>query len=320
MSIDPMIPPRSNRKLRSVIDNLALLRVFVAVVETGNFSHTGQRLRVVPSTVSKHISALEKRLGGQLFVRSTQKLGVTELGLRLYDHALAILQDVEAAEIDISEYNSEPQGILKIAAGTVFAQRHLAPILIRFLEANPKVSLDVSLSTTSNHLISDGIDVAIRISDALDPGLIAVKLAPNIRLYCAAPAYLAREGTPARASDLARHNCLVVRGVAQSAQWPIKGETGATEFIAVSGNFVADNVDLLLQAVVAGVGIGHLPLFMVYDLLASGDLVEIFPDSRAVASHIYAVFPERRNMPLKTRAFIDHLKAEFRPPPPWAVL
>jgi DNA-binding transcriptional LysR family regulator len=318
MSYEPVLPRRPDGRPRSVIDNLSLLRAFVAVVEAGSFSEAGRRLRVVPSTVSKHISALESRLNGHLVVRSTKHLSVTELGQRFYEHCLAILRQVEEAELEIGEYNAEPQGLLKVSAATVFASRHLAPIFFRFLQKNPKVTLDTTLTTTSEDLVARGIDVAIRISNDLDLGLIALKLAANTRVYCAAPAYLERRGRPATGTELLTHNCLLVRGVAQSARWPIRNARGEIEHVTVSGNFVSDNGDVLRQMLLAGLGVGHLARFMVHEHLVAGDLVELFPDSRVVASHIYAVYPERRNMPLKTRAFLDHLRAEFSIPPPWA--
>jgi DNA-binding transcriptional LysR family regulator len=318
MSFDPVLPRRADGRPRSIIDNLSLLRAFVAVVESGSFSEAGRRLRVVPSTVSKHIAALEARLNGHLVVRSTKHLSITELGQRFYEHCRAILREVEEAELEIGEYNAEPQGLLKVSAATVFASRHLAPIFMRFLEKNPKVTLDTTLTTTSEDLVAHGIDVAIRISNDLDPGLIALKLAANTRVYCAAPAYLERRGRPTSGAELLTHNCLLVRGVAQSARWPIRNGRGEIEHVTVSGNFISDNGDVLRQMLLAGLGVGHLARFMVHDHLEAGDLVELFPDSRVVASHIYAVYPERRNLPLKVRTFLDHLRSEFRNPPPWA--
>jgi DNA-binding transcriptional LysR family regulator len=318
MSFDPKVARRIPGHQRSTIDNLALLRAFTAIVETGSLSEAGRRLQVVPSTVSKHLAALEARINGRLIVRSTKQLSVSELGRRFYEHCVAILQQVEAAELDIGEYNAEPQGVLKVSAATVFATRHLAPIFRRFLQKYPRVILDTALSTSSEDLVAHGIDVAIRISDDLDPGLVALKLASNTRVYCAAPAYLDRAGRPSSAADLLSHNCLVVRGVPQSARWPVRNDRGDVEHVTVSGSFISDNGDMLRQMLLEGLGIGHLARFMVHDHIKSGDLVELFPDSRVIASNIYAVYPERRNMPLKTRAFLDHLKSEFRNPPLWA--
>ena len=305
-------------RVRPLLDDLALLRAYVAVLESGSFTEAGRRLGVVPSTISKYIAALEKRLSGQLIVRSTKQLSATELGRRFYERCLSILHEVEQAEIEVGEYNAEPQGILKISAPTVFATNHMAPIFERFLARHPKVCLDVSLTTEQEDLIARGIDVAIRISNDLDPGLIALKLAPNTRIFCAAPSYLERCGTPETADDLLQHNCLVVQGVSQSARWQIRSPEGAEQSVVVSGNFVSNNGDLLRTALLAGLGIGHLARFMVHEHLERGELAELFPESRTIASHIYAVYPERRNMPLKTRAFLDFLKQEFRTPPPWA--
>ncbi|WP_231639152.1 LysR family transcriptional regulator [Sphingomonas profundi] len=301
-----------------MIDDLGALRAFVAVVEAGSFSAAGRRLRVVPSTISKHVAELESRVSGQLVIRSTKRLSITELGSRFYDRCLSILHEVEETENEIGEYNAEPQGLLRVSAATVFTTRHMTPILVRFLRKYPKVRLDISLSTSAEDIVADGIDVAIRISNNLDPGLIALKLAPNMRVYCAAPDYLARHGTPGSLADLAGHNCLVVRGVTQSARWPQRLADGSIEQVAVSGSFVSDNGDLVRQALLEGLGIGHLARFMVDEHIRSGELVELFPESREPASNIYAVYAKRKNLPLKTRAFLDHLRAEFATPPSWA--
>lgn len=309
--------PRSGSH-RSILNDLSNLRIFVAVVEGRSFTEAGRRLRIVPSTVSKHIAALETRIRGQLIIRSTQQLSVTELGRSFYEQCVNILQEVENAENLLGAYQAEPQGLLRVTAATVLATRHLTPILNSFLDRYPKVKLDLALTTVAEDLVADGIDVAIRISNNLDPNLVAVKLAPNIRVFCASPEYLAREGRPASVEDLTRHNCLVMRNVTQSAAWPMKLEDGSFKNIVVSGNFVTNNGDMLRQALLSGRGIGHLARFMVHDHIESGELVELFPESRTIASHIYVVFPKRRNLPLKTRAFVDHLRAEFRHAIPWA--
>ena len=303
---------------RSVIDNIAALRSFVAVIETGSFSEAGRRLRVVPSTISKHVSALESSVSGQLIIRSTKRLNITELGRRFYERALTILHEVEQAEIEIGEYNAEPQGVLKISAATVFATHHLGPIFRRFLDRHPKIKLDVQLSTIEEDLVASGLDVAIRISNQLDPGLIALKLAENMRVYCAAPSYLERYGTPESVLQLVDHNCLGVQGVSSSARWPRRNRDESIDWVAVSGNLVTNSGDLIRQALLSGLGIGHLARFMVHEHIESGELVELFPESRIVSSTIYAVYVERKNLPLKTRAFLNHLRMEFRVPPAWA--
>jgi DNA-binding transcriptional LysR family regulator len=303
---------------RSALDDLGALRVFVAVVDVGSLTEAAHRLSIMPSTVSKHLSGLEAKVSGQLIIRSTKQLHVTELGRRFYDRCLAILHEVEEAEIEIGHYNAEPQGILRISAAPVFASRHLMPVLTRFLARYPKVRLDLNLTNTEEDLIASGIDAAIRISNDLDASLFAVRLAPNVRVFCASPAYLEKQGCPASVAELVNHNCLVVRNVSQSATWPMRLPDGELKNVLVSGSFVCNSGDMLRQALLAGIGIGHLASFMVHDHLLSGELIELFPESRVIASHVYVVFPKKRNMPLKTRAFVDHLKSEFSVAPPWA--
>lgn len=306
------------RGYRSALDDLRALRVFVAVVETGSLTEAARRLSIAPSTVSKHVSALESRVRGQLIVRSTKTIHVTELGRRFNARCQSIIREVESAELEVGEYNAEPQGVLKVSAAPVFAVKHLAPVIARFLEKHPKVTVELELSNAEEDLVANGIDAAIRISSKLDDNLVAVKLAANVRVYCAAPSYLAKHGRPASVTDLVNHNCLIIQSVAQSAVWPMRREDGVIEQIAVRGTFRCNNGDMLRQALLQGMGIGHLARFMVHDHIASGDLVELFPESRVVASHIYVVFPSKRNMPLKTRAFVDHLRAEFQAPSAWA--
>ncbi|HVR90587.1 MAG TPA: LysR family transcriptional regulator [Novosphingobium sp.] len=303
---------------RFLIENLALLRAYVAVFELHSFSAAGRHLNVVPSTVSKHIAALEKQLSCQLVIRSTKTLSITEVGERFYKRCLAILHEVEEAEIEVGQYNSEPQGLLRVSAPTTLATHVLAPIFFRFKQRFPKVTLDLTLTPASQDLVASGTDVAIRISSGLDPSLIALKLAPNMRLYCASPEYLERCGTPATPGDLQHHECVVVKSIQQSASWPFRRDDGRTENIVVSGGLSADNVEMIARAVLAGLGVGHLSRFLVEEYIASGALVELFPESRVLGSNIYAVYPKRRNLALKTRAFVDHLRTEFQSQPPWA--
>lgn len=301
------------------LDNLGLLRAFVAVVELQSFTAAGKRLSVVPSTVSKHIAALEQLLSCQLVVRTTKTLSVTELGTRFYRRCLVILHEVEEAEIEVGDYKSEPQGLLRVSAPTTLATHVLAPIFFRFKKRYPKVTLELSLTPASRDLVASGTDVAIRISSGLDPSLIALKLAPNMRLYCASPAYIEARGAPVTPAELHDHDCVVVRSIQQSSSWPFLKSDGRTEHVVVSGGLSADNVELVAQAVRAGLGVGHLSRFLVEEDIASGRLVELFPGNPVVESHIYAVYPERRNLALKTRAFVDHLREEFREPPAWAL-
>lgn len=303
---------------RSTIDNLGALRAFVAVVEAGSFSEAGYRLNVVPSTISKHVAMLERRIAGQLLVRSTKRFSVTELGARFYERCLAILHEIEVTESELGEYQSEPQGRLRVTAPTSFSTHHLAALVPSFMAKYPKVSLEMRLTSNVLDLVSESVDIAIRISGNLEPNLVAVKLAPNIRTFCVAPAYIERHGKPETPQQLADHNCILTNEIASRAKWPYMDE-GGIDYVTVSGNYLVDNGDMYRRAIVDGLGIGYMAKFLAYDDIQSGHLIELFPSKRAVLSHIYAVYPERRNLPLKTRAFIDHIRDAFRAPPGWAI-
>ena len=303
---------------RPVLDDLGILRAFMEVAECESFSEAGRRLNVVPSTISKHVMTLEERIGGQLILRSTKRLSVTELGQRFYERCQAIFHEVERAELEVSEYNWEPQGLLKIAVPPVLSTHHLAPLFSDFLSKHPKVQLDVSAAAETIDLIGGGIDVAVRISSNLDPGLIAIKLAPNTRAFCAAPSYLERHGTPETAADLVHHNCVQTRGRAHPIRWPTMLPDGTLEHIPVSGNFISNNGDTVRKVLLSGLGIGYVSRFLVHQDVVEGRLVELFPHARETTSHIYAAYVERRNMPLKTRAFLDAITSFFSSPPDWA--
>ncbi|WP_156677684.1 LysR family transcriptional regulator [Sphingomonas profundi] len=302
---------------KSMIDNLSALRAFVAVVESGSFSEAGYRLNVVPSTISKHVSTLEERISGQLLLRSTKHFSVTELGRRFYEMALTILHEVEAAEQELGAYQAEPQGKLRVTVPPAFASFHLAGLLEPFLARYPRITLELRITTEVLDLIDKSVDVAIRISGSLDPSLVAVKLAPNYRRIVASPDYLAKHGTPATPEDLAQHNCLLVSETASAAKWPIRSGDGVG-YVAVSGNLIVTHGEMYRRAILAGIGIGYAAAYLVHDKIQTGELVELFPDRKPVLSHIWAVYIERRNLPLKTRAFIDHIRQAFREPPAWA--
>lgn len=306
------------RLYHSTMDNLGALRAFVAVVEAGSFSEAGYRLNVVPSTISKQVSFLERRLQGQLLLRSSQHFSVTELGRRFYQRCLVILHEVEVTEIELGEYHTEPQGRLRVTAGPVFGSHYLPSLIPPFLERYPKISLDFRITPETIDMIDHGIDVAIRISSNLDPSLIAVKLAPNIRTICVAPSYLERHGRPSSPEELADHNCIITNETAKAAKWPFMTD-GVEQWVSISGNLIMNHGEVYRRSVLDGVGIGYLARFLVHEDIEEGRLIELFPERRRISSYIYAVYPERRHLPLKSRAFIDYVREAFRTTPDWAV-
>jgi DNA-binding transcriptional LysR family regulator len=296
---------------RSMIDRLSALRAFMAVVEAGSFSEAALRLNVMPSTVSKHVSLLEERFKGQLIIRSTKNLSVTELGHHFYERCMAVIREVEEMESDLLQYQMHPQGKLVVTAGPSFGYHFLPVLLPDFLKKNPSITVKLTISPESLDLIDNSIDVAIRISQHLHPGLVAVKLAPNVRTICAAPSYLEQHGRPEKPSDLAHHNCLLTSDTASGMKWLVGSDDGDKE-IQVSSNLIVNNALIYREAVIQGAGIGYLSRYLVYDAIAEGKVIELFPQQRMVNSYIYLAYAQRRNLPLKTRAFIDFMREAFR--------
>ncbi len=289
------------------IKDLTSLRIFVRVVELQSFSQVARRVGITPATVSKHVSSLEHAVHARLINRTTRRLFVTEAGQRLYEHCVRVLQELDAAESELAEIKGEPAGSLHVTAPLMFALRRLSPRLPEFLAQYPKVSLDLDLSIEKVDLFQERIDVAVRIADSIQPGLVAFRLAPYRRAICAAPAYLERCGTPRTPEDLGAHNCLVGRGAILNASWPVQrgSELGS---VRVAGNFVANNGEVMRDAALAGVGILMTGRWLVKDDFAAGRLVELLVDYAPANRAIYAVLPRQGSLTPKVRAFVDFLK------------
>ena len=293
-----------------VIQDLGSLRIFSLVVEMGSFSEVARRVGCTPATISKNVGRLEDRLRTQLISRTTRRLFITEAGQRLYEHASRIIQELEQAEGELSDMQSEPSGHLRVTAPGVLASRLLSSHFPEFMKKYPKISLDVILNSHIIDLYAERIDVAIRVADQIDTGLIGIRLAANRRVICAAPDYLRVHGTPRSPDELERYNCLVMRGTAISDHWPMKDGQRITR-TRVSGNFIADNGEILRDAALAGLGIAMLPEWLVGVELRLGKLKEILAEQVAQTTSIYAVLPQRTYVAPKARCFVDFLKAKL---------
>lgn len=296
---------------------LEAMRIFSAVVETGSLSEAARRLKISTSTVSKSLTALEERFNVSLISRTTRQLSVTEIGRNYYRRCTQILEDLDSAEAELSELTTAPRGSLRITAPTVLSLRHIAPRLARFAELHPEIHLDILLSNENFDLITEGIDVAIRVTAEPDPGLTAFPLTETRRVFCAAPAYLARAGRPASPEELPGHNCLVATGQTQH-RWPYR-HRGRTKHVLVQGNFVANNPDVVRCAALRGLGIALLPTWLVNEDLHGGTLERILAGHEPAPNGLFALTPPRRFLPRKTRCFIEFMQAELGSPPPWEI-
>jgi DNA-binding transcriptional LysR family regulator len=295
------------------MDRFGDLDVFSRVVTARSMSGAGRELGLSPAVISKRIRRLEERLGVRLLQRTTRQLALTEAGQGFYERVVGILAAIEEAEAWASQGSATARGLLKVTAPTSFGRLHIAPHLNRFLDANPDVTVDLTLSDAFSDIVGEGFDLAIRIADLTDSSLIAKRLAPAHRVLCASPAYLEREGVPASLADLQRHAMLIHNG----SEWRLEGPDGL-EAVKVMSRLRTNSSEVVREAVLAGSGIALRSTWDVGPELKSGALVRVLPEyasSRRVAVH--AVYPSRRHLEHKLRAFLDFLQALYGPTPYW---
>ena len=292
------------------------MSVFARVVATGSLSAAARELNLSPAMVSRRLAALEGRLGVRLVNRTTRSLHLTDEGASYYESCARVLAEIEQANAAVSAGRHQPQGSLRVALPASFGNQYVAPLVPQFATLYPAVHLSLSLSDRSVNLIEEGFDVAIRIADLADSSLTARKLAPNRRVVCASPEYLRRHGTPRRPEDLAEHNCLTVGDFANS--WEYRDAQGKAGSVRITGRYCCDNWEVLREWALAGLGVALKSTWDVRRHLENGSLVSLLPGytfDTDVA--IYAVYPHRRHLPAKTRAFIDFLANSFGPEPFW---
>jgi DNA-binding transcriptional LysR family regulator len=300
-------------------DSFNEMATFVRIVGAGSLSGAARDLGLSPAMVSRTLASLESRLGVRLLHRTTRRLHLTDEGAAYHEACVRILGEVDEADTAVSAGRGVPQGTLRVALPASFGHRQIAPLVPRFAERYPNVRLALHLSDRAVNLVEEGYDVAIRIAELEDSSLAARKLAPNRRVICASPAYLARHGVPRSPQELVRHNCLVANWEHDfSMTWDYKDPQGRHGEVRVSGRYACDNWEVLREWAVAGLGVALKSTWDVREQLEDGSLVVLCPEytfDTDVA--IYAVYPHRRYLAAKTRAFIDFLAESFGPVPAW---
>ncbi|HEY2134783.1 MAG TPA: LysR family transcriptional regulator [Xanthobacteraceae bacterium] len=301
-----------------MLDRLTGLEVFAKVAAVGSLSAAGRALGMSQTMVTKHVAALEARLGVKLFHRSTRRLSITEAGRGYLAASERVLADLEAADAAIAAERIEPRGLLRLNAPVAFGAHQIAPLLTEFARRFPLVTVELGLNDRLVDLAEEGWDLAIRIGSLSDSSLIARRVAPCRTVVCAAPAYLAARGTPYTVASLPDHNCLgyTLSRLTGADHWSFGARSEIT--IPVSGNLRANNGDALLAAATAGQGIIYQPTFVVAEDLRAGKLVALTLDQPTVEfGGIYAVFLPGPHPAAKLRAFIDFIATRFAPQPPW---
>lgn len=299
------------------MDKFKQIETFVAVAAKGSLSAAANAEGVAPAIIGRRIDALEERLGVKLLLRTTRKVSLTFEGAAFLEDCQRILNDFNNAEASVSLGGVKASGHLKVTAPAGFARVHLAPLIPLFLESNKEVSLSLDLTDRIADVVNENIDVAIRIGQLDDSNLIGVKLADNQRVVVASPAYLKRHGTPTHPAQLAAHNCLTFGlSGSQSRGWLFLID-GVVSAIKISGQIECSDGSVLHDWAINGHGIAWRSMWEVSADIDEGRLIRILEPFKAPDNAIYAVFAQRKQMPLRVRMFIDFLKANLKTQAPF---
>lgn len=294
------------------MDRLTEMEAFVRVVDLGGFTDAARKMGVSKSAVSKHVSALEARLGARLLNRTTRRVNPTEIGLAYYDRAARVLSEATEADAMAASMQGTPQGELRVSAPLSFGIRHLGPAVSDFLKAYPDVSVRVSLDDRFVELVAEGFDLALRVGALPDSTLIARKLGETTLMLVASPAYLRQNGVPQSLSELSEHQLLHYSNLASGHSWRLRGPGGDERQVRAMGRLTVNNGDALLRAASDGLGIALSPAFICAEALQRGDVVEVLPAARPEPLGLWAVYPAGRFTQPKLRVFVDFLAERFR--------
>ncbi len=289
------------------LPDLEGLAIFARVVELRSFAGAAEDLKLSKATVSKAVTRLETRLGARLFNRSSRRLALTDAGRNLADRAAQLLHDAEHLEADAMEGAAAPRGLVRLAAPMSFGLIALAPILPDFLAAYPQVSIDLHLSDATVDLIGEGFDLALRIAVLPDSALVARRLCPVERFVVGAPSYLNRHGRPTHPGHLAEHACLGYANSPNPETWRFVNAAGEEASVRPSGPLRANNADVMLPALLSGVGLALQPDFIVKDALSDGRLEAVMPDWRAPPAALHLVMPPGGPRPKRVEVLAEFL-------------
>ena len=295
------------------MDQFKQISAFVGVASRGSMSATARAEGVTPAIIGRRLDALEERLGVKLLLRTTRRISLTFEGAAFLEDCQRILRELSDAEGAVSLGGIRPGGHLKISAPAGFGRRHVAPLLTRFIEANPEVTVGLDLSDRIVDLVEENVDCAIRIGELADSNLISIRLGEMRRVVVASPAYLEKFGVPAAPTSLGEHDCLSLR---QQRGWTLRVD-GEVRAVKVGGRFECNDGAVLHDWALAGKGLAWRSLWEVGADIAAGRLVTVLDDFAAPPVGIHAVVPQRRHLPLRVRLFIDMLKATWRDPVYW---
>ena len=291
------------------MDAFKQITSFVATATHGSLSAAARAEGVTPAIVGRRLNALEARLGVKLVQRTTRRLSLTSEGQAFLEDCQRILDDLANAEAAVSLGGVKASGNLKISAPAGFGRKHVAPLVGDFMAANPELTVNLDLTDRLVDLLKESIDCAVRIGELTDSSLVSVRLGEMRRVVVASPAYLVAHGVPRSPTDLARHNCLVL---GQQRGWSFRDpDSGVVQTLKVNGTFECNDGAVLHEWALKSRGLAWRSLWEVGSDVREGRLTTVLDAWQAPPMGIYAVFPERRHLPLRVRLFIDMLKETY---------
>ena len=297
------------------MDKLKQLETFVSVASRGSLTAAGLAEGVAPAIMGRRLDALEERLGVKLLVRTTRRITLTHEGSAFLEDCQRLLADLANAEASVSAGGVKASGHLRITAPAGFGRRHVAPLVPRFRELHPEVTVSLNLSDRLVDLTGEAVDCAVRVGDMPDSSLVSVRLADNRRLCVATPAYLQRHGRPLQPQDLNRFDCLTLSSDAsQTRGWAFsvpKGEGTELIYLKAQGPLDCSDGQVLHDWCLRGLGIAWRSTWEVESEVAAGILVSVLDDFAAPPNGIYAVFAHAKHLPLRVRLWIDFLKHHY---------
>ena len=299
------------------LGSISQIIAFAKIAETGSLSGAARDLNLTPSAVSKSLSQLEERLGVLLVRRTTRSLSLTDQGFAFLNHAQVLLEEIERAAEETNRFRTELAGTLRITSSIAFGLSQLEPIIGRYMEAHPRVTIVLSLDDRFVNLAEEQFDVAVRITSARDWNIGARNLAAVRWIYCAASEYLSAHGSPERPQDLEAHKCLVYPAMLPNGVWTFR-KGRRVEEVKVDPVLICNSSSAILQAALGGQGIACLPTYVASSSIVAGDLVPVLPGFRAAMSHtLYAMYFDSKFSNPIVRSFLDFITTDIGSTAPW---
>lgn len=291
------------------------LGFFSALAAAGSLSAAARELGISTAAVSKHLAQMESRIGVALVNRTTRRMSLTPEGELYLEHARRILGEIDGLEQLLGVASSTPKGLLRVNATLGFGRSHVSPVISKFVRKHPGVEVQLQLSVNPPPLTEDSYDVCVRFGAPPDSRVVSRRLAPNRRVLCASPAYLARHGTPKVPHDLTRHNCIGIRqGEEAYGVWRLssgRGRHATVEAVKTRGGLTTNDGEIAVNWALDGHGIVMRAEWDVGRHLRSGRLVQVLPQYATPDADIYAVYPQRHQLAARVRAFVDFLAQSF---------